>query len=68
MIVGLLALGLGTWVAVISVRFLRSGRKAFDRYLSVTDIPPVHKSPVGSPHTQWETKGTRNFRGPGTGI
>lgn len=35
----LISLGIlaaAVWVAVISIRFLRSGRKAFDRYLALT--------------------------------
>jgi hypothetical protein len=30
-------LTLMVWFVVIAVRFLRSGRKAFDRYVSLTD-------------------------------
>ncbi len=35
-LIGLAWLGLMVWLVVISVRFLRSGRKAFDRYLATT--------------------------------
>jgi hypothetical protein len=47
-IVGLLVLAVALWVAVISIRFLRSGRKAFDRYLFVTSDPirPVPHAPT----------------------
>lgn len=62
-IVGLLVLAVALWVAVISIRFLRSGRKAFDRYLFVTSDPirPVPHAPTepSSPHTTWRTKGSQ---------
>lgn len=40
---------LQVWFIVISVRFLRSGRKAFDRYLETTLPPPV----IPRPPTSW---------------
>lgn len=39
------------WLIVIAVRFLRSGRKAFDRYLHVTDTPRPVSAPGNTPHT-----------------
>jgi hypothetical protein len=32
-------LALTIWFVVISVRFLRAGRKAFDRYLLLNQVP-----------------------------
>jgi hypothetical protein len=39
MVIGYLALMI--WFVVIAVRFLRSGRKAFDRYLQLTQAPTL---------------------------
>jgi hypothetical protein len=38
-ITGLLVWAIGIWLLVLFVRFLRSGREAFDRYLDMTSDP-----------------------------
>jgi hypothetical protein len=49
-IAGLLAAALGVWVAVLGIRFLISGRRAFDRYLFMTSDPVRPARPVGREH------------------
>jgi len=39
LIVGLVVFMLGVWMFVLGIRFLNSGRRAFDRYLEMTDDP-----------------------------
>lgn len=36
-VVAIAWLALSVWLVVISIRFLRSGRKAFDRYMIMTE-------------------------------
>jgi len=50
-IVGLILAAVGVWLAVLSIRFLISGRKAFDRYLFMTSDPirPVASHPSTRP-------------------
>lgn len=48
-ITGLVLMVVGIWLAVISVRFLISGRKAFDRYLFMTSDPIRPALPVVPP-------------------
>jgi hypothetical protein len=43
---GLLITAALLWVAVIAVRFLRAGRKAFERYLDMTSDPIRPATPV----------------------
>lgn len=48
-LVGAVIWGTGLWVLVLTVRFLISGRKAFDRYMFMTSDPIRPATPVLPP-------------------
>jgi hypothetical protein len=60
---GLLITAVLLWVAVIAVRFLRSGRKAFQRYLEMTSDPIRPAVPVAS-RSPWSSESTGGHRRP----